>query len=329
MIKSICALTVAFILLAISSARGDEQPARQRPVAIVAGAQGDVQLEKDEGDWRKCNALDMLRPGARLKTGADGSATVIFFYDDHREMLGTNTEGQVAFRNIAKTSGTLRSEPAKNGGNEFDVPYVAQLKLNQGLFAHAEDAGEQKKEETFLKAYVEVTAYPPIFHWADVGQSPYRMQLFDEKKQFVYEIKVKGNTYKFPYKPPFRLIKSGFYYWQVLTQKNDPVVGQYGFRLLTLVLARFIAQQERYYEAVQARLKGDTVSSTELFLVYNQYRTLDKLVHLLQLWRDSQPDNPSVYRYLTRAYLLKACPFNARQALQQEIHLGGTDPVGP
>jgi len=321
-------LVVTVLVSLAPPASADDLP-KQRPVAIIAGAQGDVQLKTGSNDWQKGYPLDLLRPDTYVKCGTDGQAVIIFLYDDHRETIGPNSEGQVAFRSITKMSGSLKSEPAKNGGNEFNIPYVGQLKLNQGMFTHADDAGEQKTEDTFLSAYVEVTTYPPIFHWADVGQKPYRLQLFDDAKQFIYEAKVPLTTYRFPYKPPFRLIKSGLYYWQVLAPNNNLVVGQYDFRLLTLPLVKFIAQQEKLYNAIQAKQKGDTVSATELFLVFNQYHTLDKLVHLLQDWRTNQPDNPEVYRYLTRAYLLKGCPFHARQALQQEIRLGGTDPVQP
>jgi hypothetical protein len=321
----------AFLLAAprpCAAAGDDPSLEKEQPVAIVAGVRGDVQIRLGESDWKKCYALDLVRPSSELQTGADGAIVVIFFYDDHREMLGPSSVAKSDFRNLTKKSGTLKTERSKSGGSEFDVPYITTVKLNQGQFANADAANEQQKETDYLSAYVDVTQYPPIFHWRDLKTPPYRLQLFDEKKQFLYEKKLNANVFRFPY-TGMRLTKSGQYYWQVLAPQDVIVVARYGFRLLTRPLVKYIAQQEREYDAIQAKQKGDTVSATELFLVYNQYRTLDKGIHLLQVWREMEPDNPNVYRYLTRAYILRGCPLNARQALQQEIQLGGTDPVLP
>ena len=106
-------------------------------------------------------------------------------------------------------------------------------------------------------------------------------------------------------------------------------MAQYAFRLLTLPLVKYVAQQERVFDAVQAKQKGDTVSATELFLVFNHYKTLDKGIHLMQEWAKLEPTNPNVFRNLCRGYILKGCPLMAQQALQKEIQLGGNDPVGP
>lgn len=333
--RSIRALLVALLAACVlvsprpcTAAGDDDQLEKEQPVAIVAGVRGDAQFRTATSDWHKSFALDLVRPGTEFKTAGDGAMVVIFFYDDHREMLGPNSTARSDFRNLTRQSGQLKTEKSKSGGSEFEVPYITKVKLNRGQFTDADQPNEKQKENDYLSAYVEVTQYPPIFHWKDVKTPPYRIQLFDERKQFLFENSVPQTTWRFPYKGQ-QLTKSGQYYWQVLGPKDVILVARYGFRLLTRPLVKYIAAQEREYDAVQAKQKGDTISSTEMFLVYNTYHTLDKCLHLLQVWRAAEPNNPNVYRYLTRAYLLKGCPLSAREALQQEIQYGGNDPVQP
>lgn len=335
-IRSLRALLVAMLAVAALAlprpalAQDDDGAlAQQKPVAIVAGASGDVQIQIGSNDWRKAYALDLIPPTTQFKTGADGQLVIIYLYDDHRESLGPNSTGKSDFRGLTNTTGKYGKEPSRSGGMEFSRPYMAKVKLYPELFANVNDPGEMKKELDFMSAYVDVVRFPPIFHWRNAKLNPYRIQIFDEKKQFIYGKQVTGPRYDFPAKAPFQLTKSGTYYWQVIGPQDQMIVAQYAFRILTLPLVKYVKSQERAYRDVQAKQPGDTVSSTELFLVFNHYKTLDKGIHLLQNWAKYEPTNPNVFRYLCRAYILKGCPLLAQQALQQEIQLGGNDPVGP
>lgn len=308
-------------------ARDSQEISKTPPVAIVASVSGDAVIKYPNRDWQKCYALDLVGPETLVRTGAAGTLVIIFFYDDHREILMPQTEARTSFRNLEKVSGEVRRETSRSGGNEFDVPYAMGFRLVKSFFKPASDPGEAHRESVFLSAYVKVTAYPPVFIWRDTGAPSYRLQLFNEKGQFIYETRLDKPTFKFPHKPPFRLIKGGLYYWQVLNDKDEVLVRKYGFMLLTQPQVKLLDQQESEFENIQRRQKGEQTSYTELFLMYNQYHTLDKLVHHLQSWRDVEPDNPNVYRVLARVYLMKGCPLQARAALEQEVRLGQPDPV--
>ena len=330
--RATLAAVIAFAALTLAQpahAQQNQDLASQKPVAIVAGAYGDAQIKIGDSDWRKSYALDLVPPTTQFKTGNDGRFVIIYLYDDHRELLAPNSTGTTDFRGLINTTGKASREPSKSGGMEFSVPYITKLKLNQPQFANANSPGEMQRELDFMSSYVDVTRYPPIFHWRNAKMNPYSIQLFNESKQFIYGKRVSQPLYTFPTRAPFQLIKTGTYYWQVLGPQNQIIVAQYAFRLLTLPLVKYVAQQERVFDAVQAKQKGDTVSATELFLVLNHYKTLDKGIHLLQEWAKLEPTNPNVFRNLCRGYILKGCPLMAQQALQKEIQLGGNDPVGP
>jgi hypothetical protein len=330
--KHVRTILVALLVLLGTTplyAEGQQEIAQNLPVAMVAAVKGDAQIKYPNQDWRKCYALDLLGPEVQLKTGSDGTITSIFFFDDHREIVASGSEAKLSFHNIEKINGDVTREVSKSGGNEFEVPYIILVRLKSNLFVHADDPGEAEKEDGFLQGLVKVNTYPPVFTWKDSGAPKYRLQLFNEHDEFIYEAVSAKPTYKFPYNPTFRLIKTGEYYWQVQTPNDDMVVRKYGFRLLTLPLVKALARAEADFDAVQKRQPGETSSFTELFLVYSQYHALDKIIHHLERWTQVSPDNPNVYRYLCRAYLLKGCPLKARQALEKAVHLGANDPILP
>lgn len=321
---------IAFASAQPALAQGDDDTlSQQKAVAIVAYAKGDVQIQVGNADARQAFALDLVPPMTQFKTGANGQLIIIYLYDDHRESLGPNSSGKSDYRGLTGTTGKFRKEPSRSGGMEYHVPYISKVKLYEALFANVNQPGQMQKELDFMSAYVDVVRYPPIFHWRNAKLNPYHIQIFDERKQFIYGKAVPQPIYNFPQRAPFQLTKTGTYYWQVIGPQDQIVVAQYAFRLLTLPLVKWVKQQERDYAAAQAKQPGDTVSSTEMFLVYNHYKTLDKGIHLLQNWANMEPTNPNVFRYLCRAYILKGCPLMAQQALQKEIQLGGIDPVGP
>lgn len=310
-----------------SLARDSQEISKTPPVAIVASVSGDASIRYPNRDWQKCYALDLVGPETQIRTGVGGTVVIIFFYDDHREIVSPQGEARTGFRSLERMSGEVRRETSRSGGNEFDVPHAMGLRLVKSAFRPASDPDEAAREQDFVSAYVKVTAYPPVFVWRDTQALSYRLQLFNEKGEFIYETTVPKPPFKFPHKPPFRLIKGGLYYWQVLDDRDRVIVRKYGFKLLTQPQVKLLGQQEAECEGIQRRQKGEQASLTELFLMYSQYHTLDKLVHHLQAWRETEPDNPNVYRVLARLYLMKGCPLKAREALEQEVRLGQPDPV--
>lgn len=333
--KRIASILAILAVLAVTSRAalakdplGSEELSRNPPVALVSGVWGDAQILYPGEDWRQCYALDLLTPEAQIRTGARSKVVASFFFDDHRERIGPDSVVSVAFRELRKAQGTVEREMARSGGQEFtSPPWVATVKLISDAFAGADDPGEKEREMDFLSSFVDVTTYPPVFRWRNLNIKKYRLQLFNEKDQFIFEATPPEPRYKFPYNPPFRLTKTAQYYWQVITPKDAIVVRKYPFMLLTKPLVSFVKASERDFDGVQKKQKGEPTSFTELFLVYNQYHMLDKLVHHLQVWRDVDPQNPNIYRYLCRAYLLRGCPLLAREALAEAHRLGAVDPV--
>ena len=68
-------------------------------------------------------------------------------------------------------------------------------------------------------------------------------------------------------------------------------------------------------------------TGTDMLLVASQLYYVDEALDLLYKMREMDPENPNIYRALTRLYLHKGCSGNAKRAHERELELGGVDPV--
>ena len=105
------------------------------------------------------------------------------------------------------------------------------------------------------------------------------------------------------------------------------MVRKYDFTLLTKPHADELERAERSFEKLRNAHKVNTTHYTDLFLLYNNRRQIDRSIKLLREMSQINPDNPIIYRALVRAYLDKGCPAHAREAWDKENQLNGTDPI--
>ncbi|MBI3926409.1 MAG: hypothetical protein HY319_12785 [Armatimonadetes bacterium] len=324
-------LCVLLLLAPLAVAAQDQtELADNVPVAIVSLVQGEAEIKHVDGEWRALFWMDLLRPEDQIRTAADGKAVVTFFFDDHMEIVDANTEGQMAFRNVKQTSpsGQVRKDPAPGRAvAEIPLPYMLLRKLYRKEFVQAEEPGALEKEKIFLAAWVKSTADPPVFYWSNVGAPSYRLQLFNEWDEFLFEGSSKENRFKYPYNAKQSLARNSLYKWQVTTPDDQIVVRKYDFILLTTLHAREIAGAEKQFEALKKSRKLMPIHYVDMFMLYAQKKMVDKYIHLLQDMIALDPENPVLYRALTRAYLLKGCPAHALEAHEREIQLGGYDPI--
>lgn len=300
------------------------------PVAIVALSQGVADIKHPDGDWTPAYWLTLVRPEDQLRTEADGKIVLTFFHDYHREVIEPDTEGKVGFRSASKTAGNgeiRQDRPKDRGVSEIPIPYLLIRQLNAQEFAEADKEGELEREKTFLSSYVKAEAFPPVFVWRDTGAQEYKLQLFNEWDEFLFETETPETRFKYPYQGNFQLAKNSLYKWQVTDESDQIVVRRYPFVLLTTLHARELERAEKRFERLEKEGKATQADQTDLFLLYVQRRMIDKYLHTLERMAKQDYENPVIHRGLVRAYLAKGCPAHAWQSLETERSYGGVDVV--
>lgn len=328
-------LAACMLILALAASQplwaetSQRELAENQPVAIVAQVYGRASLRRLEGPWRPVYWLDLLRPTDQIETGSDAKVVALYFFDDHLEVVDPGTRAQVNFKKLERMSGegSVRRHPSQREVVVQEIPYLLMRRLKEGDFRLADEPGAYGQEEIFLSARVKNTTYPPVFYCADLGLPEYRFQFFNEQDEFMAEYASSKPRFKFPFAERSRLTKGGLYYWQVLGPDDRIVVRKVPFIMLTAFHAREIERAEKRFERLKERGEATTIDTTDLFLLYNRLKVLDKSLDLLRNMIRTDPDNPILYRALTRIYLEKGCPAHARQAWEKEIALGGTDPI--
>lgn len=322
---------LATLVVATAAAQDKVELAKNNPVAIISLVQGDVQIKHPEGDWQPAYWLTLLRPEDQIKMPDKGKILVDFFSDDHLEAVDVNTEAKVAFKSLTKIQGNggVRREQARDRAVvEIPIPYMLERKLSSKDLAPASEPDAMDREKVYLGATVWPEAFPPVWQWKNTNARLYRLQLFNEWDEVIYETKTAQNRFKFPYSGPFQLAKNSQYLWQVLDQSDQILVRKYAFTLLTTLHARELERAEKRFEAAQKAGKAQQNHYTDMFLLYNNRKLIDRSLHLLLQMSKKDPENPMIYRALVRVYLAKGCPAHAQQALDRELQLNGVDPLG-
>jgi hypothetical protein len=322
---------LAGISIGTGWAQDKSELAKNNPVAIISLVQGDVQIKHPDGDWQPAYWLTLLRPEDQIKMPDKGKILVDFFSDDHLEAVDQGTEAKVAFKSLTKIQGPggVRREQARDRAVvEIPIPYMLERKLSSKDLAPASEPDAMDKENVYLNATVWPELFPPVWQWKRTNAPLYRLQLFNEWDEVIYETKTPQNRFKFPYNGPFQLAKNSQYLWQVLDPGDQILVRKYPFTLLTTLHARELEHAEKKFEAAQKAGKAQQNQYTDMFILYNNRKLIDRNLALLLQMSKKDPENPMIYRALARVYLAKGCPAHAQQALDKELQLNGVDPLG-
>lgn len=330
--RALLVCVFAFMLGLTALAQDNQELSENLPVCIVSSVEGDCEIKRLNGDWRPVYWLDLVRPQDHLRAGGGRSKVVVnFFFDDHLEIVDPDSEAEVAFKNLKKVSegGSVRRDEARDRSRAtIDIPYMFLRRLKAQDFLLAEEPGAVEKEKLFMLAFVNNKAYPPVFQWGKVaGVMNYRIQLFNEWDEFLYEASTKEIRWKFPHRGPFNLQKASLYQWQILTPGDDIVVRKYKFYQLTQLQAREVERAQKRFNELKRTKKLNRTHYADLFLLYNRLSMVDERLHLLEEMVQIDPENPVLYRGLVRAYLDKGCPAHALEAQRREIQLGGIDDI--
>lgn len=326
--RSFCLVCLLFISalglpVAAQSAAGDP------PVGVVSLVWGAVTIKHQDEDYKPARWLEPVFPGDLVKTADPGSKLLVtFFFDNHQEVLGPDSVARVDNGGLVSLSGDApRKDAARNpfGAGGVESPFIYTRKLVEADFAQAVQANLEA-EKSILAGRVR-PSFPPSMFWSkQEGESSFRV--FDYLGNPMWTRTVAGHTYKLTQKEADAMPKGVVYSWDVVAN-GQTVVARYPFKLLTKPQRDWYLQQRAAFDKKKNAGKLERSDWTDMILVASQLFYVDEAIDLLYKMREMDPQNPNIYRALTRVYLHKGCPGHAKQAHDMELKLGGLDPIYP
>lgn len=327
MILSLC-------LFALAPQAVSSQETTAKPIAVVSLVWGEVTIKHSDADYQPARWLEPVYAGDFVKTGGPGSKLLItYFFDNHQEVLPEESQATVTPAGLSVTSGgPVRRDPARNpfGTGGVGSPFVYTRNLSQDDFREADTPGAFQKEAEYLKASV-VAHFPPTFSWpARDGAKGYTLTVTDAFGSVIVSRQLQPTTRSYKLQPheANKLFKGTVYRWDVRDDTAAVVAAPSPFMLLSQKQDAWLASNRRSYESKRRRDQLQRSDYTDRLLVGSQLMQVGDVLSVAKQMAKLDPNNPLVYRVLTRAYLAKGCPAHAKQAHDRQLELGGIDPIG-
>jgi hypothetical protein len=322
--------TVTLFCLMLSGPIAAQEP--PSPVGVISLVWGEVTVKHEDADYKPARWLEPIYTGDQLRTAGQGSKLlIVFFNDNHQEVVGPDLVCTVAPTGVEKTQGQgdVRVDSARNpfGAGGVESPFIYTHKLIQDDFAGADEQGALEAEQLTLKARVR-PAFPPSFNWPDTGAQSYQLRITDPSGSVVWEKKLSASQYKLNQKEANDLLKGVNYKWTVLAD-GEVLVRPYEFKLLTLPLRKWFDGQVAQFNKKRDADKLQRSDWTDYLLVCSQVNEIDRVFELVEKMKAMDPNNPRIYRVLTRVYVRRSCPAHAKAAHDKLVELGGRDPIYP
>ncbi|MCA9777448.1 MAG: hypothetical protein KC800_12045 [Candidatus Eremiobacteraeota bacterium] len=332
MFKIYSLFITALLLLAAAApvTAQDEEPVT--PIGVVSLVWGEVTIKHTDADYKAARWLEPVYEGDQLRTNGDGAKLlVVFFSDNHQEVVGTDAVCEVGSTGLKKTQGQgeVRVDPARNpfGAGGVENPFIYTYKLVQDDFKGADEPGALENEQQILKARVRPD-FPPSFYWPNTGAKKYKLQIFEPAGKIVWSKELAKNQYKLRVDEANQLLKGVDYKWSVLADGQE-IVRPYQFKLLTLPLRKWFDGEAKKFNDKRDSDKLQRSDWTDYLLVCSQVVDIDRAFELTEKMKAMDPENPRIYRVLTRLYIYRSCPAHAKAAHDKLNALGGRDPIYP
>lgn len=302
------------------------------PVAVISLVWGEVTVKHQDADYKPARWLEPIWEGDFVKTAGPGSKLLItFFNDNHQEVMGQDAVATVTSVGLYSQSGPqIRVDGPRNpfGAGGVQNPYVYTHKLVQADFAGADAPNAYQNEENSMKAWMNSSS-PPRFWWPpSPAAASYTLQVNGAPGiTFNWSQMSETNQHAMSQSESNALTKGAVYVWTV-TSGDTVLVPPYQFLLLTLPQDKWLKGIADAFTDKRNRGQLQRSDYTDYLLVCSQLLRVDNALSLMREMSAMDPQNPRVFRALTRVYLLKNCPAHAKEAFDMEIKLGGVDPVG-
>jgi hypothetical protein len=303
------------------------------PVAVISLVWGVVTVKHSNEDYKPARWLEPIFPGDFVKTVGPGSKLLItYFFDNHQEVMGQDSEAMVDKNGLASKSGpAIRKDRARNpfGVGGVQSPFVYTHRLVTPDFKKADDAGQLQAENGYLPTHVD-SGSALRFAWPAVkGVKQYTFAISDATGNTVATMSSKTATCKVPPAKAGRMFFGTVYRWSVRTPDGRVVIPPTPFLYLSRPLEKWLAESRAKFDSLRKRKQLQRSDYTDFLLVCAQLVRVDDCIALTREIAAMDGKNPQAFRALTRALLAAGCPAHAKQAHDKEIELGGFDPVFP
>lgn len=326
-------LRLATLALALTLLLGSFARAQQgEPVAVISLVWGEVTVKHQDADYQPARWLEPIWEGDFVKTNGPGSKLLItFFNDNHQEVMPSDSVATVGMTGLNGQSGsTIRVDRPRNpfGAGGVQNPFVYTHKLVKADFEGADAPGAYEAEEFAMQAWMNSSS-PARFSWPkDPNAASYTLQVQAAPGlDFRWSKLLEESHYKMSQDEANAMTKGAVYKWSVLSG-DSVVIPPYNFLLLTLPQDKWLKEQADDFADKRKRGQLQRSDYTDYLLVCSQLLRVDNALSLMKEMAEMDPQNPRVFRALTRVYLLKNCPAHAKEAWNKEIQLGGVDQVG-
>jgi hypothetical protein len=317
-LRKLLALWVLLCLTLPALAAGDS------PVAVVSLVWGAVTIKHQNEDYKPARWLEPVFAGDQVKTsGADSKLLITFFNDNHQEVVGPDSNATAVDTTLNGSS--VRKDAARNpfGAGGVENPFVYTHRLIQADFQNPPFSYDAEKQ--LLQARVRPT-FPPSLFWQKSDNS--LLQVYDYLGNSMWKKQLSGHSYVLTNEQAQAMPKGVNYWWDV-TSGNQVLVAKYPFKLLTLPQYKWAEDQRHSFDSKRSTDQLQRSDWTDYLLVCSQLNYIDEALDLLYKMAEMDPNNPAIYRAMTRVYLAKKCPVHAQKAHDKELQLGGLDPVYP
>ena len=329
--KSLRSLLFLLFLFTVATQAWAQAPA-EKPVGVISLVWGAVTVKHTDADYAPARWLEPIYLGDKLKTDGPGSKLlIVFFQDNHQEVMGEDLVAEVQSDGLSKTTGTseVRKDAARNpfGAGGVENPFVYTHRLIEDDFEGGEEPGVLEAERSTLRARVNAD-FPPSFKWEPAEGASYQLKIEQPTGEQVWSKTLSKNQYRLTPQEANKLLKGVNYKWSV-TSGDNVVVRPYEFKLLTLPLKKWFDEQASVFTKKRSANKLERSDYTDYLLLCSQILDIDRAMEVLEKMRAMDPNNPLVFRALTRIYLLKNSPGHALAAHKKLEELGGRDPIYP
>jgi len=329
--RAIRTIPAVILVLALALTSLAQQP-QEKPIAVISLVWGVATVKHTDADYKPARWLEPIYAGDTLKTDGPGSKLLVVFFDDnHQEVMPHDMVAKVQDNGLSKTQGEgeIRKDPPRNpfGAGGVENPFVYTHRLVEDDFKGAYKENVLSAERGTLRARVKA-AFPPSFDWEDAGEPSYELSIYKMTGERVWSKTLTKSEYRLTHREANKLLKGVNYKWGV-TAKDQVIVRPYEFKLLTLPLRKWFNEQAAVFTTLRRQNKLQRSDYTDYLLVCSQILDIDRAMELIEKMRAIDPKNPRVFRALTRIYLRKGCPGHAMAAHKKLEKLGGLDPIYP
>jgi tetratricopeptide (TPR) repeat protein len=300
-------LSFVFFLALVFSVGGPAPCKSGGDAAMITDAVGGGQFQKSgQKAWKAASMMQVLCGGDRVKTGKKSKMVLVFFKDNHREILQGEAQALVG------EAGCRLEKGKKAALTKEATPQASRYKVTAAVMP----GRMSKMNVIFMKSFgnapvslelksPSVTAASlPEFRWNTVKDADgYNFSLSADTGETVWQKELKTNGLIYPSSAP-GLERGRSYFWEVRALKENKILarGSGSFRLVSEADLAEVEEAEKMFRDSTKAKPDDATPYVLLGNVYIQKALYDKAVRLFEKMSAMRPNDLKCHEILADLY---------------------------